>query len=887
MLKFSTFLLLTSFILLSVLPATLLARSPSTSPQSGPSQTALEQAARTILEKNCMSCHGDLQISDFDMRTRDTLLKGGKRGPAVVPGKAEESRLYLAASHTGDLAMPPKKPPLPPEDLEILRKWINEGVPWTATVAAHAQRPQPSWWSFRIPQRPEIPKVKNASWVRNPIDAFILASVEVKGLTHAPAADKRTLIRRAYFDLIGLPPTPKEVESFLNDSSSDAYEKLIEKLLASAQYGERWGRHWLDVVRYADSAGYEPDNYLPNAWRYRDYVIKSLNEDKPYDRFLQEQIAGDELWSDDLALHGSHAIALEKLEHLEGRVGTGFYTIGPEILESNLDAKLLLNERLTDWADTTGAAFLGLTFGCARCHNHKFDPISQRDYYGFQAIFAGSDPVGIPVVPVTAILVRNQSYPTVLALDEARIAFRLFEDKIMQRVIKDKKQVFSRAVVEAYEIPKEKRTPAQEELAQPLIEAIQSIKLEDHLTSEEQLQHKKLLEQLGKAVLAVPEKEGGHDTKFDGLYDVPTASVLSDHETNSIPDIYILERGDLGRPKEKVHPDIPTALSDGSVDFEESFSGPYVPRRREKLALWLSRPDHPLTGRVMVNRIWQWHFGRGIVGTPNDFGRQGQAPTNPELLDWLATEFVARGWSLKSMHRLIMLSNTYQMSSQYSDGNNMRVDPDNHYLWRMNRRRLEGEALWDAMHAVAGTLNLKMGGRPVALPLAEDELTALGSNKMAWPVAADPAEHNRRGVYILVRRNFTYPMFEAFDSPDNAVSCPEREESTVAPQALWFLNNRLAFRQAQEFAARVVSEEGDNSSAWVDKAWRLALSRIPSEKEKREAMELMETLAKKKVGTKDWPELPASLAHIPAARAAALAKLCLLVFNLDEFTYID
>jgi hypothetical protein len=643
----------------------------------------------------------------------------------------------------------------------------------------------------------------------------------------------------------------------------------------------------LDVARYADSAGYEPDFYLPNAWRYRDYVIKSFNEDKPYDRFLQEQVAGDTLWSDDLALQGSHAIALEKLEHLEARVGTGLYTIGPEILESNLDAKLLLNERLTDWVDTTGAAFLGLTLGCARCHDHKFDPISQRDYYRLHAIFAGSDPIEVPVVPTTSILVRKQLYTTVLALEEARIAFRLFEEKVMQRVIKAKKGEFPREVVEAYEIPKTKRTPTQEELAEPLVEAIQSLKLNDHLTPEEQLQHKKLLEQLGKAVLAVPEKEAGHDTKFDGLYDVPVASVLGDRDPKSIPDIYILERGDLGSKKEKVGPGFPTVLHDGTMDFEESFYDPFGSTRRGRLALWLTRPDHPLTGRVMVNRIWQWHFGRGIVGTPNDFGRQGQAPSHPELLDWLASEFVVRGWSFKSMHRLILLSSTYQMSSQYVDGNNARVDPDNHYLWRMNRRRLEAEVLWDAMHAVAGTLNLKMGGRPVTLPLAEDELTALGSGTVFWPVAADPAEHNRRGVYILVRRNFTYPMFAVFDSADNAASCPERDVSTVAPQALWSLNNKLAFGQAQEFAARVVKEEGDSPSSWVDNAWRLALGRAPSAQEKREALELMEALAKSRVGTEDVTELPATLAQIPAARAAALTKLCLLVFNLHEFTYID
>jgi len=856
-----------------------------------------DQAAKAIaiLQKHCLTCHGAAQLSKLDMRQRESILKGGERGPALIPGKAEESLLYQAASHKGQLKMPLGKPPIPQEDLEVLKTWIDRGAPWSTVAQTNA--PDASWWSFREPKRPIVPTTRNENWIRTPIDAFILANLEQKQLKPAPQADKRTLIRRAYFDLIGLPPTPKQVETFVKDTSPNSYERLIDQLLASPQYGERWGRRWLDVARYADSGGYETDIYYPNAWRYRDYVIKSFNDDKPYDRFLQEQIAGDELWPDNIDLHGSYKLAQEKLEHLEARIGTGFYTLGPEVHESNMDAKKLLYEKLSDSVDTTGAAFLGLTVGCARCHDHKFDPIPQRDYYRLQAIFAESKQVEIPVIVSHSIADYKRNYPKILGVVERRVAYRLFEEKVKQRIIQTVKAKYPPDVVQAYDIAEEKRTTEQQRLAMPLAEAIKAIKMpspdgdsrwEQELTSEEKQDQRKLLEQTGQALLALPETDGlpGGLSFYDGLMDIPSASVLGHHDSEFVPEIYVLNRGDLGHEKEKVSPGLLTALDDGTLDFEPSLSGGLPRRTRKKLALWLSRPDHPLTSRVMVNRIWQWHFGRGIVSSPNDFGRRGQLPSHPELLDWLATEFVESGWSIKQMHRSIMLSTVYQMASEYHDEKNARTDPDNQYLWRMNRQRLEGEVLWDAMHAVAGTLNLKMGGRPVAPPLAEDELTALGSVEQ-WPVSADPKEHNRRGIYIVIRRNFTYPMFEAFDSPDNAVSCPERDVTMVAPQALWFLNNKIAFQQAQEFASRLVTEWGTDPKSWVDNAWLLALGRLPSDREKRAALELMDSLMTSKDGVEKLPDFPIGLAALGPSRAAALTKFCLSLFNLSEFVFID
>ncbi len=865
-------ILLSSLLLVSV--------PPGVSEASESDDPSLAKAALNVLDKNCLACHGAILQAGLDMRQRETLLRGGEGGPVLIPGNAEESRLFMAAAHVGELKMPPNEQPISEGDLEVLRNWINAGAPWDGAGAAKTS--EPSWWSFRRPQRPSLPATSDNNWIRTPIDAFVLAKLEAKGLKPAPPADKQTLIRRAHFDLIGLPPTPEEVASFVQDSSPDAYEKRIGELLDSPRYGERWARHWLDVVRYADSSGFESDHYYPNAWRYRDYVIKSFNDDKPYDRFIQEQIAGDELWPDRFELPDNRTIPPKKMEYLEARVATGLYTFGPETLESRQYAEQQRAEELTDWADTTGAAFLGLTMGCARCHNHKFDPITQRDYYSFQAIFENSRQVEMSLMSPIQEVSRNIDYPAVVAVEEARIAYRLFEEKVKERVEEEKKKEFSPEVVEAYEVDKDERSSEQEELAKPLVEAIRSVKLDEAYTEPEREQEQELLNRVARAVLKVSEVEGSNLVRFDGLLELPRASVLGHFEPELVPPVHLLNRGQFADKKEKATPDLLRAVSQ-TTDPGGIFSGAMGARPRKQLALWLSRPDHPLTARVMVNRIWQWHFGQGIVRTPNDFGRQGEAPSHPQLLDWLATEFVARGWSLKSMHWLIMTSSAYQMSSLRSDPEARLLDPDNRFLWRMNRSRLEAEALWDAMLSAAGTLNLKMYGRPAIPPLSEEET---GAQAARWPVVAVAEDQYRRGIYILVQRNFTFPMFEAFDNPQSAVSCPRRDATTVAPQALWFLNNRIALQQAGAFAARLVSKNGENQGGWVDDAWRLALHRPPSDQEKQEALELLSTRARR-VNEDRWTELPAGLETIPLRRAAALTELCLALFNVNEFLYID
>jgi len=821
-----------------------------------------EKTAKQILEAHCFACHGAAKMSGLDLRQRDTLLKGGSRGVAVVPGKAESSLLYKVVSGGGELRMPPGKDPLSEADQASLRDWINQGALWEEQSG---KRVEPSWWAFREPLRRAVPDVKDKRWISNPIDNFILLTLDSKSLKPASPASKSTLVRRAYFDLWGLPPTPEQVKRFIEDSSPDAYARLIDELLASSRYGELWGRHWLDVVRYADTGGFETDIYYPDAWRYRDYVIKSFNEDKPYDRFVQEQIAGDELWPDTLELEGSYMMPKRKLEHLEARIATGLYTLGPVLHESGLDGEYLRSERLADMADTTGAVFLGLTMGCARCHDHKFDPIPQKDYYRMQAIFAGSQEKEIPIVDEMRVFDYKQSFPKLLAVDDLRAAVERIRDQARKRIIERLEAGLPREVVEANRVPSEKRSPKEIDLASEYETAIGGIKegaIDAEYTQLEKQERHSLILKIGETYLKTPKR-------------IPTASVLG--HADMTPDVYVAKRGDFRNKGDKVGAGFPSVLCDGN-DIAESSARPFVPQRRKEFALWLTQTDHPLTARVMVNRLWQGHFGRGIVGTANDFGTQGDPPSHPELLDWLAVEFVERGWSMKAMHRLIMLSNTYQMSNQY-DSQNANIDAENHYVWRMNRRRIEAEILRDALLSVSGKLNLKMGGPPVIPPLSSEELAGL-KDASQWPVSLDSAEHTRRGVYLYVKRSFRLPMFETFDLPESTFSCARRDTTNVAPQALALLNNEFVVKQAGEFAHRLIREVGNSVEAWIERGWWLGLGRSPSESERQKALqyfrEKKETQQAQFSGTAGKPVPPQSL-----------KEFCLMLINLNEFIYID
>ena len=700
-------------------------------------------------------------------------------------------------------------------------------------------------WMLSAPKRttpPKLERLPNGARVVNAIDAFVQQELADKSLVSAPQANKYTLIRRAYFDLIGLPPAPDRIRAFVADKSPTAWEDLIEELLKSPQYGERWARHWLDVARYADSQGFEGDNSIPNAWRYRDYVIRSFNQDKPYNVFVQEQIAADEIWPDNLDLDPKRVYILSesKRKHLEARIGTGFYALNPQVAESALDAERLQHETLTDWVDTTCSVFLGLTVACARCHDHKFDPVSQQDYYGMQAIFARSEKQYLHLHTPMMRGDWHWLYPRLTAVEEAKQALKAFRGRVGTR----------------------KLTPAEDE------------------------EKKRLRDAVVDRLMELPEKANSVPNEpFDILMTSPTATVLGHVHPKLHKPVHFLNRGELEQRKQLVEAAIPSKLAQATGHAGQIVKGF---ESRKELALWLTRPDHPLTARVMVNRIWQWHFGRGIVATPNDFGAMGAAATHPELLDWLATEFVRQGWSIKQMHRLIMKSATYQAASTFSSEIHLKTDPKNKYLWRMNRRRLEAEALWDTVHQTAGTLNPKMYGRPVVPPLAEDELAAL-REKWQWPVSGDPREHTRRGLYIMVRRNFRFPMFEVFDAPLTEVSCPQRDVTTVAPQALWTLNSGSVYRQARHLAELVLKTAQDNPEKWIEEVWFRMLGRPATGQEMAETLKLLSVLEQQ--GVKNPKQgataLPPHLAKIPAARAAAYIHTCLALFNHNEFSFVD
>jgi hypothetical protein len=715
-----------------------------------------ETKVRPVLAEHCYRCHGPAkQRGGLRLDSRAALLAGGDQGPAISPGHPERSLLLRAVRHEGDVKMPPKSKLARPQ-IDALARWVKLGAPWPGaekapapvrTTAGVTDRDR-SHWAFRPVRRPPVPAVKARQRVANPIDAFVLARLEAKGLSLSPPATPRELVRRAYFDLIGLPPTPEEVDAFARDRRADAWPKLLARLLARPQYGERWGRHWLDVVRFAQSNGYERDSEKPFAWRYRDYVIGAFNADKPYDQLVREQIAGDEL----------DAVTDD------ARTATAFYRLGVWDDEPD-DARQAEFDDLDDVVSTAGAAFLGLSLGCARCHDHKFDPIPQEDYYSLLAFFRNIQPFGLGKDPVG----KKTRTSILLPLDA------------------------------------------------------------------------------GGFTLAVRER--------------PTPP----------PPTHVLIRGNAGSPGKKVEPRFPRVLC-----RSDEAARPTLPaggRRRRALAEWLARPDNPLTARVLVNRLWQHHFGQGLVSTPNDFGRNGAAPSHPELLDWLASELVAGGWRLKRIHELILRSNTYRQSARVASAG-LAVDPGNVLLWRQNLRRLEAEAIRDAVLAVSGSLNLQMGGRGVFPNLPPEVLSTQSRPGDGWGKSS-PHERARRSVYVFVKRTLLVPILETFDfaSPDKSIA--ERTTTTIAPQALILLNSAFVEEQAGAFADRLLKEGGADAGRNVERAFRLALGRGPTARERELALAYL-ARARQQVG-----------GSLAGGYRAALARLCKVVLNLNEFVYVD
>jgi len=713
---------------------------------SGEQTSFFENDVQPILKARCLKCHGEGPKikGGFRIDSRAAILRGGELGPAVSLGEAAES-LMLRAIRYDELEMPPGGK-LPAREIAVLTRWVEQGLPWKkekaresttdsptrpAVAPAQAKAQAKDSWSYRPVSRPPVPAVKNQGWCRTPIDAFILARLEAARLAPSRPADRVTLIRRLRFDLTGLPPTPEEVDDFVADQAADAYERLVDRLLESPQHGEAWGRHWLDLVRYGETNGYERDSAKPLAWRYRDYVIDALNHDKPYDRFVREQLAGDE-------------IAPGSAEPL---IATGFYRLGIWDDEP-ADRPLAHYDGLDNVLSTAGQVFLGMSINCARCHDHKVDPISQREYYRLLAFFAD-------------------------------------------------------------------------------------------VTDQDGKNLKKAVDCSGRRIDVMCVSERGR------------------------ADTHVLLRGNPNLRGDAVEPGVPAVLADGVPTFVRG------PGRRRALAEWLTGPRNPRTARAFVNRLWQYHFGRGIVPTSNDFGGLGEPPSHPELLDWLAAEFIEGGWSIKRIHRLIVLSSTYRMSSHGST-RGLAVDPSNRWMWRFPMRRKSAEEIRDAVLSASGTLNLKAGGPSICPPIPRAVLAGQSVPGQGWKTSP-PAEASRRSVYVHIKRSLLVPILAIHDAADTDTSCPVRYTTTVPTQALGLLNGEFSNEQAAHLALRIRREAPGSIDAQVRRAVRLTTAREPTSDEVHGDADFIRKL----------------MADARLDPQAALEQYCLLLLSANEFVYLD
>jgi hypothetical protein len=731
-----------------------------------------------------------------------------------------------------------------------------------AALASVAAASPSDHWSFQKVKRPPVPQVRDGSSIRNPIDAFILETLEANGLTPAPEAERRTLIRRLSFDLIGLPPTPEDVQAFVNDSRPDAYQRLVDRLLASPHYGERWGRHWLDLVRFGETRGYQRDYVLPNVWRYRDWVIAALNRDLPYNRFLLEQLAGDELPD----------------RSVETRVATGMYRVGL-YNDEPADGEMDRYDRFDDFIKVVGGTMLGLTLGCARCHDHKSDPIPQADYYRMLAFFTPSkefEGAGMNVKYDEVMLASPEELKAIAeknkAIDTQVQPLSSELDRLCapcRESIRAKHfQTLDNDTMAAFQTPVDRRTSDQQRYvteAGPILE-VKPSELDACLGPLKRLKKGTLERQIQALNAERPPPP-------------PKALALTDKGPKAGP-TKVLMRGNAHKPGAEVVPGFLSAIDSRPPKIVPPEGG-QTTGRRLALARWIARPENPLTARVIVNRLWHYHFGRGLVATPSDFGTMGEEPSHPELLDWLASELVARGWSLKAMHRLIVESSTYRRSGRW-DAEAAKADPDNAWLWRRAPRRLEAEPIRDTVLAVAGMLNSEVGGPSVTPPIDPAVIAALPQPDNAnsgWP-QSDPFAAARRSIYVFVKRGLILPELEILDFPETTEPCAQRRVSTVAPQALSLLNGAFVHDQAARLAERLRREAGDDPGAQVDRAFALALSRPPTATERQYLFEFL-AAQEKRIEQRPKAEDRAQ------KRQEALRALCLIVFNMNEFVMVD
>jgi len=847
-------------------------------PATAQSTVSFSNQVQPILEARCIKCHGEkMQMAKLDLRTREAALRGGEKGPSIIPHKPEISSLYRKVAGLEKPLMP-MDGKLSDAEIGILKDWIAQGAPWGGEIGAGAPQEDLAateemklpagareFWSFKKPVKAAVPKNGEPEWDAHPVDAFLRKTMRDRGLVAALPVDKRTLLRRAYLDLIGLPPTPEQAREFLEDDSPDAWGKLIERLLASPHYGERWGRHWMDVARYADSNGYEHDFDRPNAWRYRDYVIRAFNKDTPYNLFLEEQIAGDEM---------------EEVTH-DRLIATGFLRSYAKVGFREKDNPQFRYDYLDDMIATLGRGVLGLTVQCARCHNHKFDPIAQKDYYKMQASLYGYVEVDHPLTPKE----EAEAYAAkVKEIEEQvkplRAQMKSLEEPYREQILVEKYKKWPANIQKAVFTPEAERTPGQVLLANQIIRTTNVSPAElERVMPEEKRTERRALETLIKKIesekpKAIPVAMGITDGDYrftpDGPGDEPApgkgvkqevteGSYLPDGTTPyKVPPSYFLHHGDVHSRGSQMQPGFVMVVDDGTMPTAAPPAHGRSSGRRLALARWLGSKANPLSARVMVNRIWHHHFGRGIVTTLDNFGKTGEPPTHPELLDWLAVEFMERGWSIKQMHRLLMSSRAYRLSGSFDHAGNRKTDAENLYWWRFRPQRLEAEVVRDSILFASGSLNLKSFGPPVFPQLPEEVLASM--DKGIWRKQPDGPDVWRRSVYVYRKRGLPLPFFEVFDLPDQNITCAWRNVSTVPTQALTLLHNEWVLNQSRLFADRIATMAPAGAEAQLEAAYQVALSRPPSDEERRIGIEFLQK--------------------------RTLADLAHVLVNLNEFIYL-
>jgi hypothetical protein len=852
---------------LAVLVASATASRGRTTPQ-------FEKDVLPVLTARCLKCHGaGKPKAGLDLRTRAGMLQGGETGPALVPGSAARSLVFQMV-RKGE--MPPRGSKLTGKQVALLKAWIDGGAPAARSdpaegVSTKITPRDRKFWAFQKPVRPAVPAVRHAARVRTPIDAFILAKLEAKGLALSPDADRTALVRRLSFDLIGLPPAPEEVDAFLADSRPDAYERLVDRLLASPHYGERWGRHWLDAAGYSDSIGgdNDPGQVFPREgmYRYRDYVVRALNRDKPFDRFLTEQLAGDEMHD----YQSASAFTPAMLEHL---TATGFLrTTVDHTFEQELNRPFERYQVLHDSIENLTSNLLGLTVACARCHDHKFDPIPQVEYYRLLAVLK---PIYNPekwVQPQNrhlddvsprqkeAILRHNGALDRQVAALNRQIAdlCRPHEKKLFEAKLAALPEAIRADTAVALKTPARKRSAVQQYLANKLGPslAVSPAEVARSMSNTERARVGALSEKI--AALNRGRRSFG---KLQAAREAGGAT----------PPTYVFRRGNHLAPGAPVQPGFFSVLTDPkkSTLIPPPARGAKTSGRRTAWARWLTQPDHPLTARVFVNRVWQRYFGEGIVTTADNFGRLGARPTHPELLDWLATEFVRTRWSVKALHRLIVTSTVYRQSSRDNPATR-RLDPGNSLLGRMRLRRLESEAVRDAVLAVSGRLDRTLGGPPVPLEPRPDGMVVISEKGLPTPTAG-----RRRSLYLFARRNYNLTLLSVFDQPVMATNCIRRVHSAVPLQSLTLLNDAFMMEQAEHFARRVAASAA-GAEKRIELAFRLAFARKPTAREAAGSKAFLKTLRDRYAQEKLAPA---------QAEARAMARLCHMLMCTNEFLYV-